>query len=152
MAVRIAFRQVESRASDRSDVAFIPNMASPSSLPEISDTQARASWFTRPLPSWACVVGWFAATGAFVACLALPGGPAVGDAFEFIYPSWTFSHGQLVCMYPPHPETLPTFVAPIYPVIVGSVGFITRVASSAPFPTGPALGHNCSKAVVAMVH
>ncbi len=127
-------------------------MANPSSVSETDPAPGGTSWFTRPLATWACVVGWCIATGAFVACVLVPGGPAVGDAFEFIYPSWAFSHGQLVCMYPPHTENIPTFVAPVYPLIVGSVGFITRVASSAPFPSGTALGHNCGRAVVAMIH
>ena len=82
----------------------------------------------------------------------MPGGPAVGDAWEIIYPTWAASHGQLVCMYPPHPPGVTTFAAPVYPLIAGGIGFVTRIGSSAPFPSGPALGHDCSKAVVAMIH
>jgi hypothetical protein len=48
--------------------------------------------------------------------------------------------------------SIPTFAAPIYPLIAGGIGFVTRVGSSASFPSGSALGHNCTKAVVAMVH
>ena len=54
-------------------------------------------------------------------------------------------------MYPPHPLSVPTFAAPVYPIIAGGVGFVTRIASSATFPSGSVLGHNCDKAVVAMV-
>jgi len=54
-------------------------------------------------------------------------------------------------MYPPHPLSVPTFAAPVYPAIAGGVGFVTRIASGATFPSGTALGHNCNQAVVAMV-
>ncbi len=54
-------------------------------------------------------------------------------------------------MYPPHPLSISTFAAPVYPAIAGGVGFVTRIASGATFPSGSALGHNCDKAVQAMV-
>jgi hypothetical protein len=126
-------------------------MTSPSPVPDVEVTETRSSWFTRPLAAWACVLGWCVATGAFVACVAVPGGPAVGDAFELIYPTWAFSHGQLVCMYPPHPLSISTFAAPVYPIIAGSIGFVANVGGSVPFPSGTALGHSCAKAVTAMV-
>ena len=120
-----------------SDVALGIDMTSPSPVPDVEVTETRSSWFTRPLAAWACVLGWCVATGVFVACVALPGGPAVGDAFELIYPTWAFSHGQLVCMYPPHPLSISTFAAPVYPIIAGSIGFVANVGGSVPFPWGP---------------
>ena len=128
------------------------DMANSLPVPEVDSAQPRPSWFVRPLSAWACVLGWCAATGAFVACVALPGGPAVGDAFELIYPTWAVSHGQFACMYPPHPLSITTFVAPVYPLITGGIGFVARIGHTATFPTGAALGHDCSKAVVAMVN
>jgi hypothetical protein len=98
------------------------------------------------------VLGWCVATGIFVACIALAGGPAVGDAFEMIYPTWAVSHGQFVCMYPHPLVTIPSFAAPVYPLIAGGVGFVARIGSSTPFPSGSALGPHCSKAVQGMVH
>lgn len=127
------------------------NMASPPHVPDTGEMLRKPSWFTRPLSAWACVVGWCVATGVFIAGIAVPGGPAVGDAYEVIYPTWAFSHGQLVCMYAPHPDSVPTFTAPVYPIIAGSIGFLTRIGSSAPFPSGSALGHGCDKALDAMV-
>ncbi|MGO8823913.1 MAG: hypothetical protein ACLQU9_01580 [Acidimicrobiales bacterium] len=94
------------------------------------------------------------ATGAFMACVAVPGGPAVGDAYEIIYPIWAVSHGQLACMYPPPPHgvIIPSYASPVFPLITGAVGFVTQIGHSAPFPTGSALGHNCNRALIAMVH
>lgn len=125
-----------------------------SSVPEVdvAQTQTRSSWFTRPLALWACILGWCVATGIFVAGVAIPGGPAVGDAWEIIYPTWAISHGELVCVYPPHLNSITTFAAPVYPMIAGALGFATRIGSSASFPSGNALGHGCSSAVVGMIH
>ena len=126
-------------------------MAILSSTTDVDAAQTKSSWFTRPLAGWACVLGWCVAAGVFVAGVAIPGGPAVGDAWEIIYPTWAISHGQLVCVYPPHPESISTFAAPMYPIIAGAIGFVTRIGDSASFPSGTALGHGCSKAVVGMV-
>ncbi len=127
-------------------------MANPLSRPEVDSEHTGESWLTRPLSSWRCVLGWCAATGAFMACVSVPGGPAVGDAFEIVYPTWAVAHGQLTCMYPPHPPYFQSFAAPLYPLIDGAVGFVTRIGHGAPFPTGSALGHNCARALDAMNH
>ena len=126
-------------------------MANTLPVPDVDTTDTKQSWFTRPLSDGWCVVGWIVATGVFMACVAVPGGPAVGDAFEIIYPTWAVAHGQLVCMYPPHPASVPAFAAPVFPLINGAVGFITQIGHGAPFPSGPALGHNCNHAIDAMV-
>jgi hypothetical protein len=126
-------------------------MAILSSTTDVDAAQTKSSWFTRPLAGWACVLGWCVAAGVFVAGVAIPGGPAVGDAWEIIYPTWAISHGQLVCVYPPHPESISTFAAPMYPIIAGAIGFVTRIGHNASFPSGTALGHGCSKAVVGMI-
>lgn len=115
-------------------------------------TEPSTSWFTRPLSAWACLLGWIVASGVFVGAVAGAGGPAVGDAYLIIYPTWAVSHGQFVCMYPPHPASILSLAAPVYPMVAGGVGYITHIGSSVSFPTGTALGHNCGKAVVAMVN
>lgn len=120
--------------------------------PEVDSAPTKPSWFVRPLSGWACLLGWCVASGVFVGCVAVPGGPAVGDAFLIIYPTWAVAHGQFVCMYPPHPLSIATFTPPVYPLIAGGIGYVTRIGHGASFPSGTALGHNCAKAVVAMVH
>jgi len=127
-------------------------MANPPPVPDLDTAPSEPSWFERPLSAWACVLGWCVATGVFFLCVLLPGGPAVGDGYEIIYPTWALSHGQISCMYPPHPDSITAFAAPVYPMISGSIGFVTRIGHNVPFPSGSALGHNCSKAIVAMVH
>ena len=126
-------------------------MAITSQLPEADAGHRRSSWFTRPLALWACVLGWCVGTAIFVAGIAIPGGPAVGDAWEIIYPTWAISHGQLVCAYPPHLNSITTFAAPVYPMIAGAIGYVAHIGSSAPFPSGTALGHSCSNAVIGMI-
>jgi hypothetical protein len=126
-------------------------MANSLPVPDVESNDTEQSWFTRPLSGWWCLVGWLVATGVFMAWVAIPGGPAVGDAFEIIYPIWATSHGQFACMYPPHPVTIPSFASPVFPLIAGAVGFVTQIGHATPFPTGSALGHNCANAVNAMV-
>lgn len=55
-------------------------------------------------------------------------------------------------MYPPHPKSISTFIAPVYPLFAGGVSALVRIGHSTPFPSGSALGHNCNKAVLAEVH
>ena len=133
----------------RRTIDLIEIMTSPTSDDEAA--LVKSSWFTRPLAGWACVLGWCVATGVFVAGIVVPGGTAVGDAYLIIYPTWAVSHGQFVCMYPPHPASVASLAAPVYPLIAGAAGFVTRIGSSTSFPTGSALGRNCDKAVVGMV-
>ena len=115
-----------------------------------SPTRTQQSWFTRPLAGWACVLGWCVATGIFIAGILVPGGPAVGDAYLIIYPTWAVSHGQFVCMYPPHPPVSPVCGSRL-PADHGAAD--SSPASEAAPPSRPdRVGHNCDKAVVAMVH
>ena len=130
----------------------VTEMISPAQHVEAGDTLRKESWLTTPLTGWQCVLGWFVATGVFVAVVLIAGGPAVGDAYESIYATWGIQHLQLVCMYPPHPISITTYAAPGYPIISGIIDALLRVGHGAPYPTGTALGHGCSKAVVAMVH
>ncbi|HVA07464.1 MAG TPA: hypothetical protein VNG12_12065 [Acidimicrobiales bacterium] len=126
-------------------------MANTLPVPDVDTADTKQSWFTRPLSTSWCVVGYIVATGVFMACIAIPGGPAVGDAFEIIYPTWAVAHGQFACMYPPHPASVPSYASPVFPLINGAVGFVTQIGHGATFPTGPALGHNCNNAIDAMV-
>jgi hypothetical protein len=126
-------------------------MANSFTTPEVDSLMVEQSWFTRPLAGRWCLLGWIVATGVFMAWVAVPGGPAVGDAFEIIYPTWAVAHGQFSCMYPPHPATIPAYASPVFPLINGAVGFVTRIGHTAPFPSRSALGHNCGNAIVAMV-
>lgn len=75
----------------------------------------------------------------------------MGDAFEIIYPTWAVAHGQFACMYPPHPASIPAYASPVFPLINGAVGFVTRIGHSAPFPTRSALGHNCGNGIDSMI-
>ena len=126
-------------------------MANSLAVPDVENSDTGQSWFTRPLAGWWTLAGWFVATGVFVAWVAIPGGPAVGDAYEIIYPIWATSHGQFACMYPPHPSAILSFASPVLPLIAGAVVFVARIGHTVPFPTGAALGNNCGNTVNAMV-
>ncbi len=119
---------------------------------DIDDTPLNQSWFTRPLAGWQCVVGWCVSIGVFIGVVALAGGTAIGDAWESIYATWAVAHGQLSCMYPPHPATIFTYASPGYPLLAGGIGAIAQVGHGVPFPSGAALGHDCDHAILAMVH
>jgi hypothetical protein len=92
------------------------------------------------------------ATGIYIGLIQLLGGPSGGDAFESIYSTWAVAHGYISCIYPPHPPTTPTFVAPMYPLVSGAVAAIFRIGHSVPFPSKAALGPNCVHALPKAVH
>lgn len=129
-----------------------PSMSIPTPATEPANPQRSESWFTRPLSGWSCVIGWCLSIGAFIGIVAIAGGPAVGDAWETIYATWAAGHGQFACFYPPHPPTIFTYAAPVYPLLTGGITALAQVGHGVPFPTGTALGHNCANAIPAMIH
>ena len=81
------------------------------------------------------------ATGIFVAGVAIPGGPAIGDAFEIIYPTWAFSHGQFVLHVPAAPRERSQPLPPRSTrIIAGAIGFVTQHRQQRLLPLGTALG------------
>ena len=87
------------------------------------------------------------------------GGPAQGDVSVSAYATWSIGHGNLACSYSPMssyhfpPFASPyTMIAPLYPLISGSVLGIIHAWNAAPFPSTAQLGPGCSHALVAMLH
>jgi hypothetical protein len=128
------------------------NVSVPRPGKEAADSQPGDSWFTRPLSGWRCVIGWCVSVGVFIGIVAIAGGPAVGDAWETIYATWAAAHGQFACFYPPHPPTIFTYAAPVYPLLTGGITGLAQVGHGVSFPSGAALGHNCAQAIPAMIH
>ena len=136
------------RGAGNQDLSEEPMASDPGS----PDPKPR-SWFTRPLAGRKCALGWIIASALFLGVVSLAGGPAVGDAGETIYPTWAVSHAEVSCLYPPHPHTeIPGFAAPVYPLVAGAIGAVFQFGDSAHFPSTAAMGHNCDRAITAMVH
>ena len=98
------------------------------------------------------MLGWCLSIGVFFGVVIAAGGPGIGDAWETIYGTWAVAHGQFGCMYPPRPPAIFTYAAPVYPLLSGGITAIAQVGHGVAFPSGAALGHNCAKAVPAMIH
>jgi hypothetical protein len=118
---------------------------------------ALTSWLDRPLSGRACVLGWLFATAVFMALIAILGGPSEGDAAESLYSTWAIAHGHLACAYPPATTyNFPgiarpgPFIAPLWPLLSGAFGAITRIGHNVPFPSTAALGPHCSTATTAI--
>jgi len=102
----------------------------------------------QPLPEWACVLGWCAATGVFVLIVLVLGGPSTVDSVESMYSTWAVAHGHLACAFPA--TTTYAYTAPGYPLVSGAIAALTRLGSSIPFPSTAALGPHCATALPAM--
>ena len=63
----------------------------------------------------------------------MPGGPAVGDAWEIIYPTWAISHGQLIWAMVPRLGVAQTFF------LVGLDGAAKQNPKPLPKSVGPLL-------------
>ncbi len=126
---------------------------------EISDDPVRTSWLTRPRSAMWCAIGWLVATATFIGLTALLGGPTEGDASESLYSTWAIAHGRFACAFPPathhhfpaYAQPGP-FVAPLYPLLSGALGAITRIGHGVPFPSVTALGPHCSTSSLAIYH
>jgi hypothetical protein len=76
-----------------------------------------------------------------------------------VYSTWAIATGHVACSYvhvtrfhvPPIGDPF-TLIAPLYPLLSGSVLAVTRVAHLGGFPTTAQLGPHCSTAIVAMFH
>jgi Glycosyltransferase family 87 len=129
------------------------------SAPVVSDKSLRTSWLTRPLSGMWCAIGWLGATATFIGLTALLGGPTEGDAGESLYSTWAIAHGRFACSFPPathhhfvsYAQPGP-FVAPLYPLLSGAVGAVTRIGHAVSFPSATALGPHCSTSSLAIYH
>ena len=101
------------------------------------------------------------ASAIFIGLIALFGGPAQPDASESFYATWAIAHGSVACAYPPAgPHTASFFpfyvpgpgTPPLWPLISGGLGALTRVGHTVPFPSQQALGANCANAYDGMYH
>ena len=99
-----------------------------------------------------CFASWLLATAIFCGAVALLGGPTQGDAGESLFQTWAISHGNLACAYPPASPVTSSFVfffrpipavPPLWPLISGAIGALTRIGHTAPFPSHQAMGVNC---------
>ena len=113
-------------------------------LPSVTDA------LNRPQPAWLCVLGWFAATGIFLALVAAFAGPGHFDPGESDYSTWAIAHGDIACAYPSVSLPAEPPVAPLYPLLSGGIAAVARLGDSAPFPSAAALGPDCDKAFSAM--
>ena len=77
--------------------------------------------------------GYLAATGLFVVLVLAAGGVSMGDLWQAAIPTMAVSHGQLRCMSAAQ-LSLPWSIAPVYPLISGSMAAVVHVGTSSPFP------------------
>jgi len=109
----------------------------------------------QPLPGWACLLGWCAATVLFLVVLHLLGGSSTVDSVESVYSTWAIAHGHVACAFVKPPADgvssyAPfTYIAPVYPLLAGGVAALTHIGSAVPFPSS-ALGPHCATAVPAI--
>ncbi len=134
-------------------------MRHPATAADFSDNSIRRSWLTRPLSGAWCAIGWLSATAVFVGLTALLGGPSEGDASQSLYSTWANAHGRFACAFPPTTHHHFTsyaqpgpFVAPLYPLLSGALGAITRIGHAVSFPSSTALGPHCSTSSLAIYH
>jgi hypothetical protein len=123
--------------------------------PEIKPVRALTPWLARPLSGWWCVVGWVGAAAAFLGWVGFMGGPVEQDLAQSGYSAWAIAHGKLSCAYAPATTyhfpyiARPSAIAPLWSILSGGLAALFRIGHSVPFPSGKALGPNCSTALVA---
>jgi hypothetical protein len=118
---------------------------------------AVVAWLNRPLTAIWCALGWVSATGLYLGISSKLGGPSEEDVAEWAYSTWAIAHGKLACAYSPASTTFHfaditrpgPFIAPLWPLLSGGFSALFRIGHSVPFPSGTALGPNCSSALVA---
>ena len=146
---------------DERGVSSVMPVESPSTGPgrSSSDDPDRSRWLptltdqlNRPLSTPFCVLGWLASIGLFVALVTLFGGPSLIDSQESTYSTWAIAHGEFSCAYPSVTRVGEPLVAPLYPLLAGSISAVTRIGHDLPFPSSSALGPGCRKGLVAMNH
>ncbi len=124
------------------------------------DTTLRraSSWtdtLSRPLSNWWCALGWCIATAFFVGIVVALGGPSRGDAGESVYSTLAIAHGGISCAFVPGGSgslqlSVPTLIAPLYPVLSGALVGLIHLGPSAHFPGTAAFGPHCQHAFVAI--
>jgi len=82
--------------------------------------------------------------------VTLFGGPSLIDSQESTYSTWAIAHGEFSCAYPSVTRVGEPLVAPLYPLLAGSISAVTRIGHDLPFPSSSALGPGCRKGLVAM--
>jgi hypothetical protein len=114
-------------------------------------------WLSRPLSNFWCVISWLGATAVFFGLSGVLGGPTESDAAESVYATWSFSHGNLACTYPPSPlhhlnDLANPFAlaAPLYPLLSGVGAFLLRIGHAIRFPSQHQLGPQCASAFVSI--
>ena len=113
-------------------------------------TWLREEWLERPLSGWSCAAGWLTSTIIFVGLTQLFGGPTQYDAIQTIYSTWAIAHGHFACSYPKWDWNGAPLVAPIYPLLAGSIAAVARIGHQVPFPSIAQLGPHCSNVVADM--
>ena len=114
----------------------------------------------KPQSGLMCVSSWILSSAIFIGAVALFGGPSMADASESLYATWAIAHGKIACAYPPAgsvPESsfFPFYQhqpagPPLWPLISGGYGAVTRIGHTVPFPSQHALGTNCADGYWAM--
>jgi hypothetical protein len=103
--------------------------------PLLGDADRQAAFFSKPLSSTRCVIGWVLATALFLGCASIWYDATVpDDATESIVPAVAITHGVFRCAYPPvsvlDPATGASSVPPLYPLMVAATMAVTRIGSN----------------------
>ena len=80
----------------------------------------------------------------FVVVVQLAGGVSSGDYLESAIPTYALAHGHVACMFPAV-TGLPWAIAPIYPIISGSIVAVGHLGATVPFPAGT--HHGCATVI-----
>lgn len=108
---------------------------------------AVVSVLDQPRSRLACLAGWLASLAAFIGLVHLLGGPSMVDAQNELHPGWAIAHGDFACAYPPTPDLVES--GPLYPLLSAPLVRLFHIGGNVAFPSGAALGRNCSLAILA---
>jgi hypothetical protein len=95
--------------------------------PLLGTAAQQAAFFSKPLSTTRCVLGWLFATGLFLACASVWYTPSIADSAESMVPAVAIEQGSLHCAYP---AKVMSSVPPLYPVIAAGVMQVTRLGTS----------------------
>ncbi len=109
-----------------------------------STGDAWRAWMDAPLPGWACVLGWFAATAVFLLLVRELGGFGQADTYESVFTTWAIANGHAACAFPRGFNV----TAPLYPLVSAGVVAFVHVGRGTPFPD--VTRGNCDQAFVAI--
>jgi hypothetical protein len=102
-----------------------------------------SSRLDRPRTRLECVAGWVVSAIAFLAIVALHGGPSPGDATETQFATWAMAHGEFACSYVSQRGNVQA--GPLYDLLSAPLTLLFHVGGSVPFPARAAFGPNCSR-------